>query len=408
MSLPLGGLLPQSALQDPALDAALDNVLPTWTTGTTWAAVGLVVLSTLAGARLARRNTAKISLWLAIASALMLITALTDLLPDAWQEADATGVPIWVVGLAGLFGFAVITYFTRKGCGHQHDTAHAGRHAPGLHRRVKQAVSAAVYGGVGTAAALSLHRMIEGATLALAASAIVVAALVIHSASEGLALAAMLDLARKPLIPWLTVSCLSPAVGVVLATVAPLPVQSVPILLGMVTGVLLRTAVIGLKMASASNGGRLTRHHLALTAAAVLVTGGLLIAAQTLLAPGPSEPAMSSAAARTHLPAPRSPAPSIPAARRPTPTPQSTPVTTTELRAAVTAGRLTLEALLARRDPSTIGADAASLLHALPGHSSTEITKTLQQAQVGSGADIGDLTLRQRHLLLSALSDDHP
>ncbi|MGW0198081.1 hypothetical protein [Nonomuraea sp. NPDC003201] len=392
MFVPPGGPAPLHtlALYDLGPKDPLDAALPAWTT---WVAVVLVALSTLAGAHLARRNSAKISIWLAIASALMLITALVDLLPDAWQEADATGVPIWVVGLAGLFGFAVITFFTRKGCGHSHEAGAAagGRHAPGLHRRVKEAVSAAVYGGVGTAAALSLHRMIEGATLALVSSAVVVAALVIHSASEGLALTALLDLARKPAVPWLALSCLAPAAGVVLATVAPLPAQSVPILLGMVTGVLLRTAVIGLTIARDSR--RLSRRHLVIAATVVAGVGGLLITTQTVLAGGLPQPSQPMVAA----PVPRAPSP---------PTAPIRQMTTTQLRAAISGGQLSLEQLLARRDPATISADAATLLRALPEHSPEQITQTLRQARIGTGTAIGDLTLRQRHLLLSALSDE--
>ncbi|MEV6041635.1 hypothetical protein AB0L65_61780 [Nonomuraea sp. NPDC052116] len=394
MFVPPGGPAPLHtlALYDLGPKDPLDAALPAWTT---WVSVVLVALSTLAGAHLARRNSAKIGIWLAIASALMLITALVDLLPDAWQEADATGVPIWVVGLAGLFGFAVITFFTRKGCGHSHDAGAAagGRHAPGLHRRVKEAVSAAVYGGVGTAAALSLHRMIEGATLALVSSAVVVAALVIHSASEGLALTALLDLARKPAVPWLALSCLAPAAGVVLATVAPLPAQSVPILLGMVTGVLLRTAVIGLTIARDSR--RLSRRHLVIAATVVAGVGGLLITTQTVLAGGLPQPPQPTVAA----PVPHSRVPSPPTA----PIRQ---MTTTQLRAAISGGQLSLEQLLARRDPATISADAATLLRALPEHSPEQITQTLRQAKIGTGTAIGDLTLRQRHLLLSALSDE--
>ncbi|MGW4959082.1 hypothetical protein ACWEPL_17800 [Nonomuraea sp. NPDC004186] len=391
MFVPPGGPAPLHtlALYDLGPKDPLDAALPAWTT---WVAVVLVALSTLAGAHLARRNSAKISIWLAIASALMLITALVDLLPDAWQEADATGVPIWVVGLAGLFGFAVITFFTRKGCGHSHDSGAAagGRHAPGLHRRVKEAVSAAVYGGVGTAAALSLHRMIEGATLALVSSAVVVAALVIHSASEGLALTALLDLARKPAVPWLTLSCLAPAAGVVLATVAPLPAQSVPILLGMVTGVLLRTAVIGLTIARDSR--RLSRRHLVIAATVVAGVGGLLITTQTVLAGGLPQPMVAAPVPHSRAPGP--------------PTAPIRQMTTTQLRAAISGGQLSLEQLLARRDPATISADAATLLRALPEHSPEQITQTLRQAKIGTGTAIGDLTLRQRHLLLSALSDE--
>ncbi|GGS89774.1 hypothetical protein ACFFV7_50080 [Nonomuraea spiralis] len=404
MFVPLGGttLLPASPPVLAQFDlnpggAGLDAALPSWTT---WAAVSLVTLSTLTGATLARRKNATISVWLAIASALMLITALVDLLPDAWHEAEVTGVPLWLVGLAGVFGFLVITFFTRKGCGHSHGGGGGGRHAPGLHRRVKQAVSAAVYGGVGTAAALSLHRMIEGATLALAASAVVVAALVIHSASEGLALTAMLDLARRPAAPWLTLSCLAPAAGVVLATVAPLPAQSVPILLGMVTGVLLRTGLIGLAIARDSR--RLTRRHLVLAAFAVAVIGGLLVTTQTLLTDGPRSAPIAAARGLTTAPAPRPNRPT------PSPNPSPQPMSAAQLRAAVTAGQLTLEQLLARRDPATIAADATDLLRALPEHTTDQISRTLRAAKIGNGTSVGELTLFQRHLLLTALSDEPP
>ncbi len=84
--------------------------------------------------------------------------------------------------MAGLFGFLVIAYFTRSGCGHGHGHEVGLRHAPGFHR---PRAGAALAGGVGTAVALSAHRVVEGATLALAASLVVVIALMVHSASEG-------------------------------------------------------------------------------------------------------------------------------------------------------------------------------------------------------------------------------
>ncbi|WP_327585161.1 hypothetical protein OHA25_57325 [Nonomuraea sp. NBC_00507] len=241
-----------------------------------WLAVGLVSLSTLAGAWLARRASERLTMWLTVASAMMMVTALTDLLPDAWQDAVEHGVPLWVVGVSVAVGFLVITYFTRKGCGHGHRRPKTlARHAPGLHRRVKQAVGAALFGGMGTAAALTVHRTIEGATLALAASAVVVIALMVHSASEGLALAALLDMARQRLWPWLVVSCVSPAVGVLVAGAGPIPGQVVPLLLGAVTGVLLRTAIVGIRLAS-GNGSGLPRRHLVLAGvAAATMTAGL-------------------------------------------------------------------------------------------------------------------------------------
>lgn len=247
--------------------------------GGAWIAVILVSASTLAGAWLARRESKRLAVWLAVASAVMMIIALTDMLPDAWQDAVETGVPLWVIGTAAAFGFLVITYFTRKGCACPSDSGRrpAGLHAPGRHRRLKEAVSAALFGGMGTAAALTTHRAIEGATLALTASAVVIVALMVHSASEGLALAALLDMAGQRLVPWLVVACVSPAAGVLVATVSPLPGQVVPVLLGMVTGVLLRTAIVGLKLAAGrQENGRLTRGQLAIAATVAIAVGVLL------------------------------------------------------------------------------------------------------------------------------------
>lgn len=131
---------------------------------------------------------------------------------------------------------------------------------------------------MGTAAALTTHRAIEGATLALTASAVVIIALIVHSASEGLALAALLDMANQRLAPWLLVACVSPGVGVLVATISPLPGQSVPVLLGMVAGVLLRTAIVGMKLAAGKQeSGRLSGKQL-VVAATVAITVGLLLA----------------------------------------------------------------------------------------------------------------------------------
>jgi hypothetical protein len=246
-----------------------------------WIAVGLVSVSSLAGAWLARRNSKRVVVWLAIASATMLVIAMTDLLPDAWREASETGVPWWALGIAATVGFLVITYFTRKGCGCEADSDKAaGRHAPGRHRRLKQAVDAALFSGMGTAAALTTHRAIEGATLALTASAVVVMALMVHSASEGLALAALLDMAKQRLAPWLVVACAAPAIGVLAATIHPLPGKVVPLLLSMISGVLTRTAIVGLKLAASKQaGGRLSRRQVTIAGVGALTVGALIVVA---------------------------------------------------------------------------------------------------------------------------------
>ncbi|WP_345475609.1 cation transporter [Actinoallomurus oryzae] len=255
-----------------------------------WIAVGLVSVSSLAGAWLARRNSARVVVWLAIASATMLVIAMTDLLPDAWREASETGVPWWAIAVAAAVGFLVITYFTRKGCGCEADSDKtAGRHAPGRHRRLKQAVDTALFSGMGTAAALTTHRAIEGATLALTASVVVVVALMVHSASEGLALAALLDMAKQRLAPWLVVACVAPAVGVLAATIHPIPGKVVPILLSIISGVLTRTAVVGLKLAASKQaGGRLSRRQVTIAGLGAITVGALIVVAHTSENAGPA------------------------------------------------------------------------------------------------------------------------
>jgi zinc transporter ZupT len=371
-----------------------------------WAAVLLVSLSTLAGAWLARRNFTKVTVWLAIASAMMLITALADLLPDAWREAAETGVPLWAVGLAIAAGFLVITYFTRRGCGHGHQEAKpvGGRHAPGLHRRVKEAADVALFGGMGTAAALTLHRAIEGATLALTASAVVVIALMVHSASEGLALTALLDMAKQRLAPWLVVSCASPAAGVLIAGIAPLPGQIVPILLGMVTGVLLRTAVVGLRLAAAGHAdGRLPKRHLTIAAGVATVAGVLLITTHGVPGETHAQTGQTHRAADHAAPVPPAP-PATPLRRPPAPQAQ-TPLTQPQLRVVVAAGRMSLAEVLARTDDTTKNAPIRWLLRALPGDGAAEIAALLAADGINVNRRIGDLTEQQRRYLLNAATN---
>ena len=241
----------------------------------------LISVSTLAGAWIARRESTRLAIRLAIASAMMMIIALTDLLPGAWQDAVETGVPLWVVGIAVALAFRSSPTSPAKDARAHPTQAERlpARTLPGRDRRLKEAVSAALFGSTGNRRrALTVHRAIEGATLALTASAVVVIALMVHSASEGLALAALLDMAGRRLAPWLVVACVSPAVGVLVATFGSLPGQVVPAPLGMVTGVLLRTAMVGLKLAAGrQENGRLSRGQLVI-ATTVAITMGVLLA----------------------------------------------------------------------------------------------------------------------------------
>ena len=133
---------------------------------------------------------------------------------------------------------------------------------------------------MGAAAALTAHRVIEGTTLALTPSTAVIIALFVHSASEGLALAALLHEGKQRLAPWLAVSAAGPAVGVLAATVSPLPEVLVPVLLALVGGVLLRTAVVGLRMAVDKWRSGELRGWQVLASAGVAATLGVLLGAE--------------------------------------------------------------------------------------------------------------------------------
>jgi len=374
-----------------------------------WAAVLLVCASTLAGAWLARRNSQRMTMWLAIASAMMIVTALVDLLPDAYAEAGETGVPLWEPALAAAFGFLVITYFTRKGCACPDDEPpRNGMHAPGIHRRVKQGIDAAVYGGMGTAAALTLHRAIEGATLALTASIVVVIALTVHSASEGLALAALLDIARQRLTPWLIVACISPAVGVATATFTPLPPQMVPILLSMVMGVLLRTAIVGMKLAaSRQRNGRLSPRQIAIAATAATAAGVLLTTAHTFNDEEPVEATSTTVGQMTKVsvsPQPHpSPRPTTPTRK---PSAKVAALTHARLRAALRSGHLSLAEVFQRDDEVTKGTAIGHLLRALPRHTPEQISAALDAGGIADNQRIDTLSEEQQQVLLQGLIEE--
>ncbi|WP_433786910.1 vitamin K epoxide reductase family protein [Actinomycetospora sp. CA-101289] len=261
--------------------------------GGPFGAVALISAATVLGAWLASRYSSRMGLWLSLASAMMLASALTDIVPDVWHDSEEAGTPLWMPALALVIGFVVVAWFTRGGCGHGHDDEPSDHepsdhepsdhepsdHEPstGRHRPV-EADKPAALGGVGAAAALTVHRVIEGATLALTPSVPVIAALLVHSASEGLALAALFKQARQSMVPWLVIAVLGPVAGVIVASVSPLPETIVPILLALVAGVLLRTAMVGLGMArDKRRTGELRNWHIGAAVAAAAALGALTL-----------------------------------------------------------------------------------------------------------------------------------
>ena len=397
-----------------------------------WLAMLLISASTIAGAWLVRRDSRRLVAWLAIASATMLALALTDLLPDASREAAETGLPLWAVAASAVTGYLVITYFTRRGCGHGHGTAsHAAsarRHAPGRHRRLPGAVGAALFGGMGTAAALTTHRAIDGATLAFSASLVVLLALMVHSASEGLALAALLEIARRRLTPWLVISCVSPAAGVLFATVSPLPRPMVPILLGMVGGVLLRTAIVGIRLAAGCQaGGLLSKRQIAAAVSTAVAAGVVLTLAhggaaghvsreraETQRRPGPAttpqaavppSPSVRPGTRRSDRPAATPARSSAPVIRHGTSTSRTRARRErSELLAAVRSGRTDLADVLRRDDEAIEHLRVGRLVRALPGRTPERATALMRAGDIDEKGYLGDLDRRQRRTLLDAFT----
>ena len=195
------------------------------TTGPASAGVALIAVATLAGAWLARRASRMRAVSLACAAGVLLAVVLADLIPDIWRDLPAAGLPWWVPAGALAAGMAGTDVLARRGC--------ACRTWP----------SSVAARGRATATALALHRALEGAALVVTGSAAVIAALVIHAASEGFAMAALLKGERRSKAgALLAITCLSPAAGAIAVSLIRLPAQAAPIVTALVAGVLLRAA----------------------------------------------------------------------------------------------------------------------------------------------------------------------
>lgn len=197
------------------------------------AAGGLAIgLATVTGAWLARRHAARRELCCGAAAGALLVIAGVHLLPDAWSGARQGGLPGWVVPAAAVAAFAVAGLAVRRGCTCQREREAAG--------------------GAGAAAALAVHRLLEGAALALTGSAVIAIALVVHALAEGLAAGTLLGSApRRRAAAWLAAMCLSPVAGAALTAIWAVPAAAEPVLLAVAAGVLGQAARVSLSAAFA-------------------------------------------------------------------------------------------------------------------------------------------------------------
>ncbi|HEY2268567.1 MAG TPA: hypothetical protein VGI96_38540 [Streptosporangiaceae bacterium] len=191
---------------------------------------GLVAAATVAGAWLVRRRPGQRQAWFAAAAGLLFIIAGLHLLPDAWASAQEAGIWPPLVPMAAVAAGAGAGLAARAGCG-------CGEH--------RERVA-----GTGMAAALAVHRFLEGAAIALAGSAAVALALAVHAFGEGLATGALLSgQPRRRVAGWLALMCVSPVLGAVVADAFPVPEVAEPVLVAAAAGVLVQAALVSLRAA---------------------------------------------------------------------------------------------------------------------------------------------------------------
>jgi zinc transporter ZupT len=213
------------------------------------AGAGLIAAATVAGAWLACRRRGDKEIWCAAAAGALLVIAGLHLLPDAWDGAYA--VRIWppLVPIAAVAAFITAGVAARTGCACRPHAEQAG--------------------GAGAAAALALHRFLEGSAVALAASAAVTVALAVHAFAEGLAVGALLGAQPRRVAVWLAAMSVSPILGAVAAGAFPVPQATEPVLLAVAAGVIAQAAWVSLR--AAFHGLCTSRLEFSRTAATVAI-----------------------------------------------------------------------------------------------------------------------------------------
>lgn len=344
-----------------------------WAAGIT---VATIAVATLFGAWVARRGSRKTAVLLVTASAMLLAGAVADVLPDAARAAERAGVPLWMMVQAVVGGFLTTALAVRRG--HRF----VGAHAPGQHKRVKRVAGAALLAGWGTAAALTVHRALESGTLTLTMSTVVLLAVIVHAVGAGLALTCLLDRAGQRLGLWLALACLSPAIGIAAVMLVPLPPFLAPMLLATAAGVLLCAALIALKLAASE-----ARRRNVLLAATVGASLGDLTALPQVpphfQMPSPPQPIALSGPYETVTTPPV-----------PSPTP-------TSYLERVKEGQIKFPKALA--DPEAADLTVGSLVGTLPGYGRKQVQTALADAGLPAKTRVGQLTPRQRRVLVRQL-----
>jgi zinc transporter ZupT len=247
-----------SALKGPAVVHAIEPAAsahaPAVLSGLTLAGVGLIAAATVAGAWLAFRRPRRQQTWFAAAAGALLIIAGLHLFPDAWAGASAARVWPPLVPIAAIGAFTVAGRAARAGCGCREHAEQAS--------------------GAGTAAALTIHRFLEGSAVALAGSAAVAVALAVHAFGEGLATGALLGAQPRRVAGWLAAMCVSPLIGAAVPGAFPIPAAAEPVLLALAAGIIAQAAWVSLRAAFHGQRASLLplTHTAATTTIAAMIT----------------------------------------------------------------------------------------------------------------------------------------
>jgi zinc transporter ZupT len=216
---------------------------------------GLIAAATMAGAWLASRMHRHREIWFAAAAGVLLIIAVLHLLPDAWDGMGAARIWPPLVPMAASIGFVAAGLAARTGCGCREHSEQAS--------------------GSGAAAALTIHRFLEGSAIVLIGSTVVAVGLAVHAFGEGLATAALLGARRSRMVGWLAAMCVSPVAGAVATSAVRAPAAAEPVLLALAAGVITQAAWVSLRAAFrglGTNRVQLFRPAVTVAVAAIITT----------------------------------------------------------------------------------------------------------------------------------------
>ena len=209
----------------------------------TLAALGfgaITFFSTMAGGFAALRWPNRSEWLMALAGGVVLGAALFDLLPEAVEHADETGMDIRIPIGAVLVGYLFFNAVERWTHDHDHD-----------HDHEPQVDLAPDAGGLVGAAGFVAHSFFDGLVIGIGFSVdtgvgiLVALAVIGHDFSDGLNTVSLLRAARHTdsrSLRWLFAVAIAPIIGVIVAIVLPIPDDVLPVALGFFCGLFIYAA----------------------------------------------------------------------------------------------------------------------------------------------------------------------